>query len=92
MGLKIVTITDIDRLSIQLNVFRPYDPKMIYEWSIGLIGLKNKPAILILANQLEQALVDKHKIGEDAHSNLFYLLLELRDRADESSWRMRWEN
>ncbi len=72
---------------------RPYDPKMIYNWSIGLIGTKDSPAIRNLVSQLETALINEHKEGRTPHLNLFYLIDELRDRADEPSWRLgKWEN
>ena len=93
MGLMIVISIDIDTLTIQLDTNRPYDPKMIYNWSVGLVGDKSKDAIKILVRQLETALIKHRKEGNFTHSNFFYLLYELRDRAEDPTWRCRiWES
>lgn len=83
---------DLKKLAIQLDVNRPYCPRMIYHWSLGLIGDKQRTAVELLSNQFDQALIDAHKRGELIHYNFFLLSQELRDRAEDPQWRMKWES
>lgn len=93
MGVHSVISINLEELAIKLDVDRAYCPRMIYAWSVGLIGDKQKSAVKLLSDQFDRALIEAHKRGEIPHYNFFHLSLELRDRAEDPAWRCSiWAN
>ena len=66
----------------------PYNPITVYRWSLGWTKGKDKSAIRKLIDQIDKALIKEWRSGKTPHINWFYLIEELKDRADDPSWRI----